>query len=177
MAKTYKLPDGTVLDYQTAVKLYKAMEREFALVEMEELGDQDYFPVETIDLSDKMIDLYLEQVDTDPKIRERQTEIATSVLKSTLVEQIQTPTGMLKFLEQMKDTDGVSFVRTTDGVPEIFALDNDFSLVSDKEFAVADFRPLVQQAAKEEVRRLLYSGKPISNTSVSDGLIIFTIKA
>lgn len=176
MAKTYRLPDGTVLDYQTALKLYNTMEREFAVYEMSELGEQNYFPENSWDVWNEMASKYIEQKETNPEMRKIEAEIATSVLKETLVKQVQTPSGMLKFLDRLKETDAISFIRTVGGVPETLVLDNDFSLMSGKSFTVADFRPMVQALLEQGADRLTYSGNVITGLAVADNLILFTVK-
>lgn len=176
MAKTYKLPDGTVLDYQTAMKLYKAMKRELAVYEMSELGDRDYFPESSWDVWNEMANEYMEQKETDPEIRKIESSIATSIMKETLIKQIQTPAGMLKFLERLKDTDGISFIRTIGGTPEMLVLKDDFSLTSGRSFTVGDFKPMVQAMLEQGVKQLTYSGKPISGIAVADNLILLTVK-
>lgn len=176
MAKTYKLPDGTVLDYQTALKLYKAMEREFAKVEMDEFADDSYFFKFSEESWDAILNGYIEKVDTNQEIRKIKSDIGTEELKNALVKQIQTPAGMMKFLEQVADSDAISFIRTVGGVPETLVLDNDFSLMSGKSFTVADFRPMVQALLEQGADRLTYSGNVITGLAVADNLILFTVK-
>lgn len=176
MAKNYRLPDGTVLDYQTALKLYKAMEKEFAVSEMSELGEERYFPEESWDIWNEMADEYMKRKETDPEIRKLESEIATSVMKETLICQIQTPAGMNKFLGQLKDTDAISFIRTVGGVTQMLILDDNFRLAEGKSFTVADFRPMVQAMLEQGAEQLTYSGKNVTGIAVADNMILLTVK-
>lgn len=176
MAKTYKLPDGTVLDYQAAVKLYKAMEREFAKIEIDEFADDSYFFDFPDESWDAILNSYLDRVDRNQEIKKIKGYIGTGELKNALVKQIQTPAGMMNFLDQLKDTDGISFIRTIGGTPEMLVLNDDFSLISGKFFTVGDFKPMVQAMLEQGVEQLTYSGKPISGIAVADNLILLTVK-
>lgn len=172
MAKRYKTPEGTI-SRKTAVKLYKAMEREFAQSDIVEFGAEEYFSNFSEESWASIINSYLENVDTNTEILKIKSQLATAELKKHLIKKVCTPSGMQDFLSEFTSDGTIDFLLVNGKDSELLSVDNKFELTDGGTILISEFKDMIQYLVEQNESRVRFSGKDIKDIIIKGNHIRF----